>query len=105
MSDTTRTDAPPPALDLGDDLGWALGVLLRGYRDRVKRALGDFPHGPRGYETMAEVLRGTQPSQLARGEQIVDDQIAVRGEASPLRRRGTTTTRGPDRGHGHRVAS
>jgi len=77
MSDTTRTDAPPPALDLGDDLGWALGVLLRGYRDRVKRALGDFPHGPRGYETMAEVLRGTQPSQLALANHLGIDRTVM----------------------------
>jgi DNA-binding MarR family transcriptional regulator len=77
MSDTTRTDAPLPALDLGDDLGWALGVLLRGYRDRVKRALGDFPHGPRGYETMAEVLRGTQPSQLALANHLGIDRTVM----------------------------
>lgn len=51
--------------DLGDDLGWSLGVLLRAYRDRVTAALGEFPHGTRGYETMAEVLRGGHPSQLA----------------------------------------
>ena len=77
MSDTTRTDAPPPALDLGDDLGWALGVLLRGYRDRVKHALGDFPHGPRGYETMAEVLRGTQTSQLALANHLGIDRTVM----------------------------
>ena len=44
-------------LDLGDDFGWSLAVLLRTYRERVSEALGAFPHGTRGYETLAEVLR------------------------------------------------
>ncbi|NUR51901.1 MAG: winged helix-turn-helix transcriptional regulator, partial [Hamadaea sp.] len=48
-----------------DDFGWGLGVLLRAYQSTVVTELGDFPHGPRGYQTLTEVVRGEHPSQLA----------------------------------------
>jgi DNA-binding MarR family transcriptional regulator len=48
-----------------EDFGWILGVLLRTYRDRITEAIGDFPLGPRGYQTLREVAREQQPSQLA----------------------------------------
>jgi MarR family transcriptional regulator for hemolysin len=48
-----------------EDFGWALGVLLRAYQSTVLTELGDFPHGPRGYQTLTEVVRGEHPSQLA----------------------------------------
>jgi len=48
-----------------EDFGWALGVVLRAYHSCVITALGDFPHGPRGYQTLTVVVRGDQPSQLA----------------------------------------
>lgn len=51
--------------EVADDLGWGLGALLRGYRQRVAEAIGDFPHGTRGYQTMCAVVSGDHPSQLA----------------------------------------
>ena len=69
--------AAASGLDLGDDLGWSLAVLLRSYRDRVSEALGAFPHGTRGYETMAEVLRGGQPSQLALANHLGIDRTVM----------------------------
>jgi MarR family transcriptional regulator for hemolysin len=47
-----------------EDLGWALGALMRSYRESIVAAIGDFPHGARGYETMREVLKGGEPNQL-----------------------------------------
>lgn len=91
------TNPAPPAdvsaLDLGDDLGWALGVLLRSYRDRVATALGEFPHGPRGYETMAEVLRGTQPSQLALANHLGIDRTVMTYLVDDLEREGLVERR------------
>lgn len=81
------------AFDLGDDFGWALGVLLRTYRDRVASALGDFPHGPRGYETMAEVLRGTQPSQLALANHLGIDRTVMTYLVDDLEREGLVERR------------
>ena len=64
-------------LDLGDDFGWALGVLLRSYRDRVTEAVSDFPQGSRGYAVMAEVFRGAQPSQLALANHLGLDRTVM----------------------------
>lgn len=99
----TRTETEPrPSEPTGfdDDFGRALGVLLRTYRDRVSRALGGFPHGPRGYQTLWEVVRGRQPSQLALARRLgidrtvmtylIDDLVAadlVRREPNPDDRR------------------
>jgi MarR family transcriptional regulator for hemolysin len=47
-----------------EDLGWALGALLRSYREFILPAVCDFPHGARGYETVRQVLKGGQPNQL-----------------------------------------
>ena len=68
---------PEPAGSQDHDLGWALGVLLRSHRDRVSRVLGDFPHGPRGYQTLAEVIRGQQPSQLALANRLGIDRTVM----------------------------
>ena len=105
MSEATRTRAgaqPPPPAPAGseDDFGRALGVLLRSYRELVSKALGDFPHGPRGYQTLFEVARCQQPSQLALATRLgidrtvmtylIDDLVAadlVRREPNPLDRR------------------
>ena len=45
--------------------GWHLGVLLRAHQALLLSALGDFPHGPRGYQTLATVVDGEHPNQLA----------------------------------------
>ena len=48
-----------------DDFGLSLGVLLRAYHAMVASVLEHVPQGPRGYQTLATVARGDQPSQLA----------------------------------------
>jgi DNA-binding MarR family transcriptional regulator len=72
VSETTSTDAPAR-----DDLGWALGALLRSYRDLLSPVLGDFPHGQRGYQTLCEVVRGEQPSQLALANRLGIDRTVM----------------------------
>lgn len=61
----------------GEDLGWALGSLLRSYRERVDPLLDDVPHGARGYQTLCEVLRGDQPSQLALAAHLGIDRTVM----------------------------
>jgi len=68
---------PQPAGAASHELGWALGVLLRSHRDLISRVLGDFPHGPRGYQTLAEVVRGEQPSQLALANRLGIDRTVM----------------------------
>jgi MarR family transcriptional regulator for hemolysin len=59
------------------DIGWALGALLRSYRDRVAPTLGDFPHGARGYQTLCEVVQGEPPSQLALANRLGIDRTVM----------------------------
>ncbi|HEX6336407.1 MAG TPA: MarR family winged helix-turn-helix transcriptional regulator [Jiangellaceae bacterium] len=56
---------PAPGVGNHEGLGWGLGVLLRAYHATVGPVLGDFPHGARGYQTLATVAHGKQPNQLA----------------------------------------
>jgi len=64
-----------PAYD--GDFGWHLGVLLSAYQTSVVTVLGDFPHGPRGYQTLAAVVRGDQPSQLALATHLGIDRTVM----------------------------
>jgi MarR family transcriptional regulator, transcriptional regulator for hemolysin len=62
------------------------GALLRGYQSRLITQLGDFPHGPRGprgYQTLTEVVRGEHPSQLALAASMGIDRT---GDDLPHRR-------------------
>ena len=95
MSDAThgRAAASVPDLHLGDDLGWSLAVLLRSYRERVTDALGEFPHGNRGYETMAEVLRSTRPSQLALANHLGIDRTVMTYLVDDLEKEGLVERR------------
>jgi DNA-binding MarR family transcriptional regulator len=77
MSEAIRTAESGPAGSAADDFGWALGVLLRSHRDMVSRVLGDLPHGPRGYLTLSEVIRGQQPSQLALATRLGIDRTVM----------------------------
>lgn len=59
------------------DLGQQLGVFLRAYHGTVMPVLGDLPHGPRGYHTLAAVVRGDQPSQLALAAHLGIDRTVM----------------------------
>jgi len=65
------------AAHLGDDFGRALGVLGRAYRETVTPSLGDLPHGARGYQTLSEVVKGGQPSQLALANHLGIDRTVM----------------------------
>ncbi|TMR88082.1 MarR family winged helix-turn-helix transcriptional regulator [Nonomuraea basaltis] len=58
------------------DFGWSLAVLLRAYHSSVS-ALGEFPHGPRGYMTLAAVVSGDHPSQLALAGHLSIDRTVM----------------------------
>ncbi|GLY02884.1 MULTISPECIES: MarR family winged helix-turn-helix transcriptional regulator [Actinoplanes] len=60
-----------------DDLGAALGQLLRAYADVVGPKLAGFPQGARGYQTMCEVVGGRQPSQAALAAQLGIDRTMM----------------------------
>src|ERR1700742_1430962 len=62
---------------MSEDLGWALGSLLRSYREQVGPLLEDVPQGARGYQTLFEVVRGNQPSQLALATHLGIDRTVM----------------------------
>ncbi|MEH1123034.1 MarR family winged helix-turn-helix transcriptional regulator [Micromonospora sp. CPCC 206061] len=62
---------------MDEGIGWALGVLLRAYQSSVVTVLGDLPHGPRGYHTLAAVVEGDRPSQLALAAHLGIDRTVM----------------------------
>jgi DNA-binding MarR family transcriptional regulator len=52
-------------VDVAGEFGLSLLVLVRAYRTVVASALADVPQGARGFQTLAVVVRGEQPNQLA----------------------------------------
>ena len=66
-----------PTDDLPEDLGWALGSLLRAYREGVTPLLDEVPHSARGYQTLLEVVRGDHPSQLALATHLGIDRTVM----------------------------
>ncbi|GAB2605888.1 MarR family winged helix-turn-helix transcriptional regulator [Pseudactinotalea suaedae] len=62
---------------MDDDLGAMLATLLRSYHDAVAPRLTDLPHGPRGYQTLREVVEGAQPSQLALASRLGIDRTVM----------------------------
>jgi MarR family transcriptional regulator for hemolysin len=51
--------------------------LLRAFHGSLVTVLGDFPHGPRGYQTLSTVVHGDQPSQLALAAHLGIDRTVM----------------------------
>lgn len=62
---------------LCDDLGWALGVVFRGYVKAAGAAFADLPGGPRGYQVLAAATRGDPGSQLALAQHLGVDRTVM----------------------------
>ena len=54
-----------------------LAALLRRYHDAVTPQLQELPHGPRGYQTLREVVRCAQPSQLGLAKRLGLDRTVM----------------------------
>ncbi|MEV7973831.1 MarR family winged helix-turn-helix transcriptional regulator [Cellulomonas sp. NPDC089187] len=59
------------------DLGWSLGVLLRGYQVALGSALDSLPHGFRGFQVLHAVDGGAHPSQLALAAHLGIDRTVM----------------------------
>jgi DNA-binding MarR family transcriptional regulator len=71
--------AAKPACDdaLAEDLGWALGVVFRGYVAATTAALAEVPGGPRGYQVIAAAARSDVGSQLALAHHLGIDRTVM----------------------------
>src|SRR5437879_3752533 len=62
---------------LAEDLGWALGVVFRGYVAAATAALAEVPGGPRGYQVIAAAARSEVGSQLALAHHLGIDRTVM----------------------------
>jgi DNA-binding MarR family transcriptional regulator len=73
-----KTDVPVRALTPAiEDFGWTLGAVFRAYYCALGEAVGDFPHGPRGYQVLHTVVHCDQPSQLALATRLGIDRTVM----------------------------
>jgi MarR family transcriptional regulator for hemolysin len=61
----------------GCDLARSLAVVLRALHRSMADVVGDLPHGPRGFQVLATVVHGDQPSQLALAEHLGIDRTVM----------------------------
>lgn len=77
MTDTTptpeqRTNSTPPG-----DLGWDLGMVLRGYQARFEEAVEGMPRGIRGFQILSTVVHRDPPNQQALGAHLGIDRTVL----------------------------
>ncbi|WP_306367516.1 MarR family winged helix-turn-helix transcriptional regulator [Nocardiopsis sp. CC223A] len=70
---STTDPAPADVRDFGHELG----VLVRGYHAAVDEAIGDLPHGPRGYRILSAAVDGEPLSQLALATRLGIDRTVM----------------------------
>lgn len=75
MSNSTAT--AQPNISPKEDFGWTLGVLVRNYQNASTAAMGEFPHGARGYQVLVAVVSGEQPNQLALAQHLGIDRTVM----------------------------
>jgi DNA-binding MarR family transcriptional regulator len=63
--------------DLQSDLGWALGVVLRGYAKGAQSVIADVPGGARGYQVLTSAVDGTASTQLALANMLGIDRTVM----------------------------
>ena len=71
-----------------DDLGWALGTVMRAHLRTAQDVVGGLPGGPRGYQVMVAAATGESGSQLALAQQLGVDRTVMTYLLDELERAG-----------------
>jgi MarR family transcriptional regulator, transcriptional regulator for hemolysin len=71
IPDTTPTSAPP------GNLGWHLGMVLRGYQSRFEDAVEGMPGGIRGFQILSAVIHRDPANQQALGAHLGIDRTVL----------------------------
>src|SRR4051812_23763989 len=75
------TQAPETPAELAEDvqadLGWALGVVLRGYAKSAQTVIAEVPGGPRGFQVLTSAVAGTATTQLALANKLGIDRTVM----------------------------
>ncbi|TDB95785.1 MarR family transcriptional regulator [Actinomadura sp. 7K534] len=74
-ADTDRS--APTAGVPGSNLGWYLGVILRGWHEEVERAVEGVPHGTRGYQILSVVGHNSPPTQSGLAKHLQIDKTVM----------------------------
>lgn len=75
QSTQTRPGATGPAVP--GDLGWHLGMVLRGYQNRFEAAVEAMPAGIRGFQVLSAVVHKDPPNQQALGAHLAIDRTVL----------------------------
>ncbi|MGO4385166.1 MarR family winged helix-turn-helix transcriptional regulator [Specibacter sp. RAF43] len=59
------------------DLGWHLGMVLRGYQTRFEAAVEAMPAGIRGFQVLSAVVHRDPPNQQALGAHLAIDRTVL----------------------------
>lgn len=75
---TTDSSAPSQALtSVPGDLGWQLGIILRGYQLRLEAAMEGMPEGFRGFQVLSTVVHRDPPNQQALSAHLSIDRTVL----------------------------
>lgn len=70
-SHNVPADQPP------GDLGWHLGMVLRGYQTRLDDAIDGMPQGFRGFQVLSTVVHRDPPNQQALSAHLAIDRTVL----------------------------
>src|SRR5699024_348392 len=59
------------------DLGWHLGMVLRGYQRRLDEAIEGMPEGFRGFQSLSTVVHRDPPNQQALSAHLAIDRTVL----------------------------
>lgn len=78
--DMTTAQPPPHSSPLSappGDLGWHLGMVLRGYQERFEQAVEGMPGGVRGFQILSTIVHRDPPNQQALGTHLAIDRTVL----------------------------
>ncbi len=77
MTERTQTHAGITTTAVPGDLGWHLGMVLRGYQTRFEDAVDRMPAGIRGFQVLSAVVHKDPPNQQALGAHLAIDRTVL----------------------------
>ena len=77
MIESTQTSPVTTAGAVPGDLGWHLGMVLRGYQTRFEAAVAEMPAGIRGFQVLSTVVHRDPPNQQALGAHLAIDRTVL----------------------------
>jgi MarR family transcriptional regulator, transcriptional regulator for hemolysin len=77
MTDSAQTRPATTTAAVPGDLGWHLGMVLRGYQTRFEDAVEQMPAGIRGFQVLSAVVHKDPPNQQALGSHLAIDRTVL----------------------------